>query len=185
MADYGFYACTINGPTGSVSFHVPEKIALPISVEYSAPQAQGLSQNPFGQLLNATTGVSLTNPYFTRQQNQGASHLSIQMTAVFFAEDNAAGDVMTPILTLFVMALPKINSIGLLTSKGENALGGNKTSLTIGTWFHNPSIVIKNINPTFQMSLDERGKPIRADVDITVESSVVPDEDSIKNMLLP
>jgi hypothetical protein len=56
----------------------------------------------------------------------------------------------------------------------------NNISLYLGQFLYFPSVVITDVSPTFDMTLDGTGKPTRATVDVTFRTFYVPTQNDIE-----
>jgi hypothetical protein len=60
----------------------------------------------------------------------------------------------------------------------------NNISLYIGQFLYFPSVVITDVSPTFDMTLDGTGKPTRATVDVSFRTFYVPTQNDIESMFI-
>lgn len=58
----------------------------------------------------------------------------------------------------------------------------NNISLYVGQFLYFPSVVITDVSPTFDVSLDGTGKPTRATVDVSFRTFYVPTQNDIETM---
>lgn len=94
---------------------LPETVMVDVNATYEAPFAQGLGSigalqgiGEFARYL----GLSMTTQAMTAQVWQGGAFIEFSMPLIFQAEDNAANDVMVPIMDLMRLTMPKEPTAG-------------------------------------------------------------------------
>ena len=187
-----------NDPQLDVICSIPELVALSVRSQWEARLPATINEAVQGLGLSATTSAIVRNymlafnanvmkQSFTHQMWITTAPIEQNFTLLFDAETDAYNDVMQPIKDLMGAALPyrKTANSDLLYAPGPTPVQPNKSklSLRIGRMMYWDSVILYAGSPTFETRLESNGKPIAAQIEVTIQSLTVPARDDLDNIM--
>lgn len=144
-----------------------------------------------GQLLRASDIFFKTNRVFQEFSHQvwtSTSPIEFSLPLLFDAKDDARTDVLDPIRKLIMMTLPYNKSEGdrLLLAPGPNLATPDegRISVRIGNFFYVHSVLLVNVNPTFDSKFNKDGVPISATCDLSLRTVNTPVQSDLNKFFL-
>ena len=141
-----------------------------------------------GQLLQGAgmiTGYTSMNKLLTGMMWSGASYLEMQLSLEFFAKSDPMTEVWLPTYFLMALAAPVEYNVGfpsMLRAPGPTLVGtataggiagGDRTTITIGSYLRLQNVVINNVTATVLSRLHKSGLPVATKVDLSFKSFFV------------
>ena len=141
-----------------------------------------------GQLLQGAgmiTGYTSMNKLLTGVMWGGASYLEMQLSLEFFAKSDPMTEVWLPTYFLMALAAPVEYNVGfpsMLRAPGPTLVGtataggiagGDRTTITIGSYLRLQNVVINNVTATVLSRLHKSGLPVATKVDLSFKSFFV------------
>ena len=141
-----------------------------------------------GQLLQGAgmiTGYTSMNKLLTGLMWGGASYLEMQLSLEFFAKSDPMTEVWLPTYFLMALAAPVEYNVGfpsMLRAPGPTIVGtataggiagGDRTTITIGSYLRLQNVVINNVTATVLSRLHKSGLPVATKVDLSFKSFFV------------
>lgn len=128
----------------------------------------------------AKTGTTSVTTFSTTQVWSGNNPIKFNLILDFFAWDNAAEQVMTPLQWLEEFSSPQVNGVspfaaGNVGSSGENVLGRipQRVSINIGRRVIVPECVIESTSAPLDGERDVKGNLLRAQATLDVQTLVM------------
>lgn len=179
-----------------IDLYLPENFNLNVRSQYDTPFAQGLPSSILPDKLGKAvtgasnlTGISTAPQAATAQIWQGSAPIEFQIPFILVAERSARADVLNKIRELMKLVMPSKTN-GFLTSPGPKIEGiselfkaesySNKPqlkdniSLHIGRFIYYKSVVITDVDSTYDTKMDVEGIPIRAVVNVSFKTFFTP-----------
>ena len=150
--------------------------------------AAGAKLGAGGQLLQGAgmiTGYTSMNKLLTGLMWGGASYLEMQLSLEFFAKSDPMTEVWLPTYFLIALAAPVEYNVGLPsmlrapgptlvgTATAGGIAGGDRTTITIGSYLRLQNVVINNVTTTVLSRLHKSGLPVATQVDLSFKSFFV------------
>lgn len=141
-----------------------------------------------GQLLQGAgmvTGYTSMNKLLTGLMWGGASYLDMQLSLEFYAKSDPMTEVWLPTYFLMALAAPVEYNVGfpsMLRAPGPTLVGtataggiagGDRTTITIGSYLRLQNVVINNVTTTVLSRLHRSGLPVATKVDLSFKSFFV------------
>ena len=141
-----------------------------------------------GQLLQGAgmiTGYTSMNKLLTGLMWGGSSYLEMQLSLEFFAKSDPMTEVWLPTYFLMALAAPVEYNFGfpsMLRAPGPTLVGtataggiagGDRTTITIGSYLRLQNVVINNVTATVLSRLHKSGLPVATKVDLSFKSFFV------------
>ena len=141
-----------------------------------------------GKLLQGAgmiTGYTSMNKLLTGLMWSGASYLEMQLSLEFFAKSDPMTEVWLPTYFLMALATPVEYNVGLPsmlrapgptlvgTATAGGIAGGDRTTITIGSYLRLQNVVINNVTATVLSRLHKSGLPVATKVDLSFKSFFV------------
>ena len=193
------------GKPGKTEFTVfgflQEKVVLTAGSDW-----KGITQSipdDFQKMLNGiNTGAQVLGRSFistisTRRVWAGSQPIGIRMKLKFEAYKDVKREVILPCMALQGLTLPRgggavSNTIGFIppgpnpfdwsTEGQENMERAENIELNIGGFLTFPSVIIKDVNVTFENRMSISG-PIGAEVDLTIETYQMPTRENLMKFI--
>jgi len=179
-----------------IDLYLPESFNLNVRSQYDTPFAQGLPSSilpdKLGKIVSgysAATGISTAPQAATAQIWQGSAPIEFQLPFILIADTSARTDVLNKIRDLMKLVMPSKTN-GFLTSPGPKIEGFSEffrpesysdkpklkdnISLHIGRFIYYKSVVITDVDSTYDTKMDAEGLPIRAVVNISFKTFFTP-----------
>lgn len=197
---------------GDISFDFVYDNELSFSVKTSYDSVVPSGGNDLLTILSGLTHGTIPSGQFQLQSAQiwkKTEPLDINLSGLkVYMKNDAYNDVVYPIKTLQKMTVPRKKEkslIGMLIPPGPDLItilkltNSNKStvnealksyntngskgiaSITIGNFKFN-SVMLTNVDPKFSTTMDSKGYPISAEVDLNFTSVMVPTEDYIDSI---
>jgi hypothetical protein len=175
----------------SVIGNLPQEWALGVTANWEGNSTGTtigeIAQSRFGSVGAAVTAASGTSSVgsdlLANRQWAGTSPITFNLLAEFNAVEDAAKDVMSPILRLMSLCMPtqlvaleagkfslgNIYGAPYFDTAASGQLGGrSQIELHLGSLFVFEDVVVENVTPTYTTRNTETGLPIHAQVEIQV-----------------
>lgn len=186
------------GDNMSFETSVDETLAISLSSQWAAPFENLLSDtaqsivNKAGQsnpamgaklgrytagasILGKGMGVQVRPKAFTAQVWQSSSSISFSIPFTFVAINDPVKDVYSKVKNLLKLCAPSELGAGLISAPGPVMVDvgdstGRDITLQIGEYLTLKQCIIKNVQAQFDNVIGEAGIPLRAKVNVEIES---------------
>jgi len=169
---------------------LPESFAFGVNANYE-PRLPNSITDVAGQKFGAASiflPVNRVLQEFSHQVWQSSSPIEFSLPLLFDAKKDARVDVLNPIKTLMMMALPfkKTPEDILLEPPGPTLLDPNRgrISLRIGNFLYIHSVLLVDVNPTWDTRMNKAGVPISASCDVTLRTVNTPTQGDISEFFM-
>jgi hypothetical protein len=191
------YMCEIFGgePYVSIMAPIPEEVAINLSSAWENRMPASFKE--LSDNIGGLTGAGLSagmNYYgynkvlqsFTHQMWISSTPIELSLIMLFDAYNDAASDVLLPMAQLQQLVAPYRQSADsdLLHPPGPSPQDPQtgKISVRVGRFIFIPSVLVVDVNNTFETRLTADGIPIAGQSEITIRSIVTPARDDLALM---
>ena len=184
------YVVTIKREGVEIKAGLPESFSFGVNANYE-PRLPNSITDIAGQKFGAATiflPVNKVLQEFSHQAWQSSSPVELNLPLLFDAKSDARVDVLEPIKKLMMMALPSKRSADslLLDPPGPTLLDPNRgrISLGIGKFIYIHSVLLVDVNPTWDTRMNKAGVPISASCDVTFRTVNTPTQGDIHEFFM-
>lgn len=164
---------------------LPETFAFGVNANYE-PRLPNSITDIAGQKFGAATiflPVNRVLQEFSHQVWTSSSPMEFSLPLLFDAKKDARQDVLKPIKQMMAWALPFKSSPDslLLEPPGPTLLDPNRgrISLRIGNFVYIHSVLLVDVNPTWDTRMNREGVPISASCDVTMRTVNTPTQNDL------
>lgn len=177
-----FLVKIVSSKHGAVVASLPDQVSMDLSSDWdTAIGGGGTANTGLGIIAAEALGLSVRTQYSSAQVWSGNSPININIPLQFYADSSSKDEVLSPIIKLVKMALPRMSSdsksrfakLGLFVPPGPrifdiNSNANDEISIQLGSFLLFRKVIITNVNPTFiSRELHATGFPLKASCDIT------------------
>ena len=204
------YSLYIDAPTArarpiSIAANLPDSFEFSITSDYDTPFAS-LLQDKVQRFL---PGAKIMSQLQTAQIWQGSAPIEISLPILIAADRNPRKEIVDVVADLFSLVLPYRDGRSFLRSPGPRlaasgsdiagAIAGDGdsavqaldsigieglTSIHIGNFVYFPNVVITNVSNSYETMFDVNGKPMKATLNVTFRTFLVPTYQDIDKIFL-
>lgn len=198
-------------PDVTIKANLPESFSFGVTASYETRLPSNIIEaaGNAGGLLQAGASIARSAEVFTRvnrifqlashQVWSGSSPISFSLPLLFDAVEDAEIDVVLPIKQLMSLALPFRGDTGALNDVSGGKLDNyllkppgpvisnpnyGRVSMQIGNMNYFHSVLITDVNVTFDTRMTKNGAPISASADVSVVTVNTPTQDDIDKFFM-
>jgi len=186
----------------SFSFGVTANYEARLPSVFNAAEIAGAINPALGNLARGAEVFSRVSRVFQLASHQvwtGSSPISFSIPMLFDAVEDAEKDVVLPIKQLMSLTLPFRGDTGALNDVTGGKLDQyllkppgpvisnpdyGRVSMQIGNMNYYHSVLINDVNVTFDTRMTKNGAPISASVDVAVTTVNTPTQDDIEKFFM-